>query len=56
MLMHYFLVFEFKFVFEFICLVVFQKDKTSFSFFLIPLPFLAGFSLKPNLQKSGSRP
>jgi hypothetical protein len=41
-------VFEFKFVFEFICLVAFQKDKTFFPFSPSLFPFWPVFALSPN--------
>jgi hypothetical protein len=44
-------VIEFKFVFEFICLVAFQKNSTTtFPFSFNLLPFLARFALAQSLE------
>jgi hypothetical protein len=50
MLMHYFEVFEFKFAFEFIGLVAFQKYKIFFPFSPSLLPILARFCFEISSQ------
>jgi hypothetical protein len=52
MLMHRFCVFEFKFVFEFICLKFSKIVKPLFLLLLTLSLFLARFALKAQRQKS----
>jgi hypothetical protein len=50
MLVHWFGVFEFKFAFEFICLLLFKNRKPIFFSSLSPYPFPSSISFGPSQE------